>query len=65
MRSESVHHHDLSPMEGGRQEVLHVGLEDLLVGRAPSMAIDAPIAPSSVMEAINVVLGPRLRGTFP
>jgi hypothetical protein len=44
---------------------LHVSLEELFVGRAPSTHMHSPIPPSRVMEAIKVWFLPRFLGTLP
>src|SRR5215212_7532889 len=57
---EVVHHHDLSRLQRGSQNPLHVGLKDNLRGR-PSTARDGPI-PARVMLESSVTLAPQLRG---
>jgi hypothetical protein len=59
VRSEPVEHHHLPFSERGRKEVLYVSLEKAKASVDPSMLIEeAPITPSKLIEAINVVFLP-------
>jgi len=64
MGAQVVHHHDLSRMQTGEQELFHVGFKGSGIGRSDPGIMAAPM-PSSESEAISVVCLPRLRGTLP